>query len=327
MVAGGQYFFQIFLHLVPLVDVGDRQGGEAHDGVHGGADIVGHIGQENALGLAGPVGLGERVLQEGLFLHLPAGLLVHIAQAQHYRAYILPEAGADRFHLKVADLALTDRPVVEKKQVSPVQLLPQIFAGKALAQSILVLSVDAGVYVLLHALLQVQFPVKDTLQHADIAVADTQGLSCAGFQIEHAHQAEVDAQSLHQLHLTVLLPQALLVLPELLGGHIQQKALEKPLALLLHEFDAAHHMEEPPVFVPDPIPDVDALPHFFQIQNGFPQLLAVLIHDGGRHHIKAAAHQLLHGAVAQDIQRRTVDADNVGAVDAVAHDAAVQGGE
>ena len=41
------------LHPGLFIDVGQGDGGHAGDGIHGGADIVGHIGEESAFGLVG----------------------------------------------------------------------------------------------------------------------------------------------------------------------------------------------------------------------------------------------------------------------------------
>lgn len=50
MVAGSKGLGQIILHPLLVVNIADRQCGKADDGVHGGADVVGHIGKEGALG-------------------------------------------------------------------------------------------------------------------------------------------------------------------------------------------------------------------------------------------------------------------------------------
>ena len=50
MVAGCKGLAKIILHPVCIVNIAERQRGKADDGVHGGADIVGHIGKEGTLG-------------------------------------------------------------------------------------------------------------------------------------------------------------------------------------------------------------------------------------------------------------------------------------
>ena len=102
VVAGGHDLFEIPRHLLLLVNVGGGQGREADDGVHRCADVVGHVGEEHALGFAGPVGLGERVLQQGLLLHLGPGFLVHAAKTHHHAALVAPIPGANGFHLEKA---------------------------------------------------------------------------------------------------------------------------------------------------------------------------------------------------------------------------------
>ena len=67
VVAGGEDLLEAVLDLLPVVDVADCDGGKADDGVHGGADVVGHIGQEGGLGPVGVLGLHQRLL-EGLGL-------------------------------------------------------------------------------------------------------------------------------------------------------------------------------------------------------------------------------------------------------------------
>ena len=70
MLAGEGDFAQTGFHLVPVVHVGGGDGSHTHDGVHGGADVVAHVGEELALGLVGPFRLPLRPLHLG---QLPAG--------------------------------------------------------------------------------------------------------------------------------------------------------------------------------------------------------------------------------------------------------------
>ena len=53
VVAGGQNFRQIIPDLFRILHIGKGQRGKADDRIHGGADIVGHVGKEGALGLIG----------------------------------------------------------------------------------------------------------------------------------------------------------------------------------------------------------------------------------------------------------------------------------
>ena len=308
--------------------MGAGQGGKADDGVHGRADIVGHVGEEHALGLAGPVGLGESILQEHLFLHLLAGLVVHVAEAQHHAVVILPGAGPHRLHLKEPDLLAAQGPVVEVGDILVRQLLQQERAGQRPAQAVPVLLTDAAVYVAAQAFLHVQLSVhKDVVQHVVAAVVDPQGTADAGVQIKKAHQVVVHAQRLYQLHLAALLIHTLLLLLKLLGRDIQEEALVKQLALLLHQLDIAHHMEDIAALVAHAVLDAHVVAHLFQRLDAGAQPVPVLIQHRGCHGVESGRQHLLPGLVAQYAQRGPVDADDVLAVQRVAHDAAVHGGE
>ena len=63
VAAGEGDFFQAVLNLLPVVNVGGGDGGHAHNGVHGGPDVVGHVGEEFTLGLVGLDGLLPGLLQ------------------------------------------------------------------------------------------------------------------------------------------------------------------------------------------------------------------------------------------------------------------------
>ena len=69
-IAGLTDFFQIAAHLFRLLAVAQRQIGEAQNGVHGGADVMGHIEQEGGLGPAGYLGLRQGGLQKGVAILL-----------------------------------------------------------------------------------------------------------------------------------------------------------------------------------------------------------------------------------------------------------------
>ena len=53
VLAGGHDLFGVFPHLYRVFRVHGQQGGKAQHGVHGGADVVGHIGKEGGFGVAG----------------------------------------------------------------------------------------------------------------------------------------------------------------------------------------------------------------------------------------------------------------------------------
>ncbi len=69
VLAGGGDLPGVLPDLLRMLRVPAQQHGEAHNGVHGGADVVGHVGQEVALGLVGGLG-GVEGLPQGL-IHLP----------------------------------------------------------------------------------------------------------------------------------------------------------------------------------------------------------------------------------------------------------------
>ena len=78
VVRAGGNFFQSISHLwIGGLFHGDVR--EAHDGVHGSADIVGYIVEEDGLGLIGALGFLQSILQifgQGLFLcQMPPGFL------------------------------------------------------------------------------------------------------------------------------------------------------------------------------------------------------------------------------------------------------------
>ena len=76
MVGGGGDLAQIVPHQLSVIQVGGRQISEADDGVHGGADVVGHIVEKHGLGLGGPLGFDQGLLQEfALLLELFVGFL------------------------------------------------------------------------------------------------------------------------------------------------------------------------------------------------------------------------------------------------------------
>lgn len=86
---------------VRFVQVGFGDGGESDDGVHRGADVVGHVGEELRLRGAGGLREGERFPQVGLEAVLPFAVAVHERKVhcqrhghpchEHHRpAYCLP---------------------------------------------------------------------------------------------------------------------------------------------------------------------------------------------------------------------------------------------
>ena len=71
MIAGSEGLGKIILHPVFIVNVAECQRGKADDGVHGGADVVGHIGKEGAFGAVGSLGRCNGIRK--CLIHLPVG--------------------------------------------------------------------------------------------------------------------------------------------------------------------------------------------------------------------------------------------------------------
>ena len=121
MIAGGHDLVQIFLYLFFLVYMRNGQRREAYNGIHGCADIMRHIGKENTLGLAGPVCLQKSALQQILFLHLTADLLIHTADPKDNPLAVLPFPGPNGFHLVIPDLVLLTNTVTDVIRISFLQ--------------------------------------------------------------------------------------------------------------------------------------------------------------------------------------------------------------
>ena len=232
--------------------------------------------------LVGPVGLHQGILQQVHPLNLPAGVVIHIAEAQHHLPAVLPLARPDRLHLEIAQLAPAQHPVIDKVVedicISQVQPLAQVLGGHRPAHQLPVLLIDAPVDIVAQALLNGPALHKNLVQNVKFTVVDSQGTALAGVQIEMAHQVVVHAQGLDQLSLALLVLRPLPLLREPLGCIVQQKALVEQLPVLLHQLDIAHHMEDFSIGVPHPVLHVDIVPNLGQRLNGGPELGAVLLH-------------------------------------------------
>jgi hypothetical protein len=101
MISRGHDLLQILFHLLPLLNMGNGKGRETHDGIHGRPDIMRHVGKESALGLAGPVGLQQSILQKTFLLYLITDLVIHTAESQNNTPVFIPFAGAHGFYLKI----------------------------------------------------------------------------------------------------------------------------------------------------------------------------------------------------------------------------------
>ena len=133
-------------------------------------------------------------------------------------------------------------PVVEIEDAVGGQLFLQIPPAAGLAQRLTVLLVDAGVYVAFHAVFQLDLSVEQGLKQSIRTAADAQGPSVSGYQVKDAHQTVVHTQGLNQLHLPALGLNALLLFPQLLGGAVQEEALEILPPVFLHQLDIAHNV-------------------------------------------------------------------------------------
>ncbi len=155
------------------------------------------------------------------------------------------------------------------------------------------------------------------------ASAGPQGPPLPSVQVEVANQVIVHAEGVNQLHL----PPAVLGFLLLLEGAVQQELLVEYFLILLDELKAAHDVQQGAVLVEDAIIQIGGIPHLFQGVELLLQLGAVLLHHPAGDRMEAVRRQLLLGGVVQDAQGRLVDADDAGAVQGMAEDTAVDGGE
>ena len=110
MAAGHAHLFNIGVHLVRGIRLVGHQVGDAHDGVHGGADVVGHVGEEFAFGLVGGHQLGVEPFQLGVVLLCDGHLFLLLAALhpenkarthtghQHGKGHDHDHRGIDQLH-------------------------------------------------------------------------------------------------------------------------------------------------------------------------------------------------------------------------------------
>ena len=200
-------------------------------------------------------------------------------------------------------------------------------AGCRLPHGLLIIIVDAGLYVTPHALLQNQISGKDGLQNICAAVSASEGISGAGIQVKIADQAVLYAESMDQFDLMSFLLLLLQFLTLLLGRAVQQKSLVDQFPVLPDQLDISHDIENVSRGVLDAVRHIDTVPLFFQSFETLLQPRPVLLQNGGSHHVKARRHKFLLGLVTQNPQRRSVNAGDPGSVQTVAHNAAVHRSE
>ena len=174
---------------------------------------------------------------------------------------------------------------------------------------------------------QGQLAGEHLLQKAGGTGVGPEGFALAGFQVEIADQIVIRAQGADQLLMATLLSALLLQLSLFLGGAVQEEALVEELAVLLHQLHVAHHVENLPVGMPDPVLHADAVLHVFQGLDAVQQLFPVLAEHGVGNGVEAGLQEFRLGLEAQNGQSGPVDAEDAGSVQAVAQYAAVHGGE
>ena len=204
MRAGGLDLVQVLLHFLRLIEAAGSQSGEAHDGVHGRADVVGHVREEGALGGVGLVGLGQRLFQQGLLLHLLASLH-DAAQPQHHVVSLGPIAAAHDGGLAVLrNVAVVDA-IVHMDTALVGQARDEAFRRKRVAQHGLVLFHDSFIDVSAEATVEIELAGEQLVQLAKPVAADAQGLARFGVQAEGTYEQVVLGKRLDEIALAALL--------------------------------------------------------------------------------------------------------------------------
>ena len=323
MVARGHDLFQILLHLILSVDMGDGQSREADNGIHGRADIMRHVGEEHRLCLAGLVGLRQGILQKAFLLHLASGLLVHAVKAQHHAMAFVPRACPHDLHLKIFHSLGRKRAVVHTVELLLGEFLPDLVPGAEHGKHLLILLVDEPMYIHLHALVQRTCLGEYASEQSIVFVIVPQTHSLSRVQIIKADQIIIHTQRLNQLLLTpFLLPLLILLLRA-----VQQKTLVKQLAVLLNELDVSHNVQQLAALMAHPIFHPYTVAVLLQPPNMLPDHIAIFIQNSGAYHMEAFRYHLLRGFIAQQPKGSLVDAEDPGAVQAMTDHPAVHGRE
>ena len=245
MRAGGLDLVQVLLHFLRLIEAAGSQSGEAHDGVHGRADVVGHVREEGALGGVGLVGLGQCLFQQGLLLHLLASLHVDAAQAQHHVVSLGPIAAAHDGGLAVLrNVAVVDA-IVHMDTALVGQARDEAFRRKRVAQHGLVLFHDSFIDVSAEAAVKIELAGEQLVQLAKPVAADAQGLARFGVQAEGAYEQVVLGKRLDEIALAALLAHFFLFLVRV----IEQVTLQEQLAIAFDELHVAHDMHDVAIVV------------------------------------------------------------------------------
>ena len=149
MVAGQHDLAQAVAHAISVVQVVQRDGREARDGIHGRAEIVGHVGEEGRFRLARMLGQIERVLQRHLLAQLLAHLAGDVAGGQDDLRVALGQTDDAQLHVL---LLVAEQPPIAHGEISlpRLQPTPQGLAADFRAHPGAVLDYHEGVDVALH---------------------------------------------------------------------------------------------------------------------------------------------------------------------------------
>ncbi len=250
---------------------------------------MGHVRQEGALGGAGLVSLGEGVFQQCFLLHLVARLLVDAAEAQDHIVAVLPVAGAHDGGLAVLYGVAAPNAVVHAHALGVGQLFPQVVGGKRRAQHGGVLLVHALVDIGGQAVGHGQVAGEKLVKMALLLVGHAQGHAGARIQIERADEQVVLGKRLDEVALVALLLHFL----EFLVGVVQQKALVHKLAVVFHQFDVAHDVNDVAVAVAHAVLGAHGVAHVLESGNALAQGDGVLGQHRRGNHVEAAVQQLV----------------------------------
>ena len=92
------------------------QGGKANNGVHRGADVVGHVGEECVFGLYRRLRLAQGIGHGRALLLLAPERLVHAPGSQHHLGDPRASAHVHHLHLQILRLVLPQNPVVDQER-------------------------------------------------------------------------------------------------------------------------------------------------------------------------------------------------------------------
>ena len=288
---------------------------------------MGHIGQESAFGLAGPVGLQQSVFQKPFLLHFIAGFRIHAPKPQDHAVTCVPGPYAHGFQLGIFYLAVLNGPEIGVILLPVGQVLFQLARREGVPHHFPVFFIDVIVYVMTHVPAQRNLADKSVPQQRRALIVHLQQIPRIRVQVKKADNTVVCCESVYQFHLTAFALYPFGVLALLLGGAVQKEALVSQVPVLPYELDVAHDIEQLFAFVAEAVFHADAVAFFLQRQDSLSEPIFILVHHGGGDHVEAVIHQFFRGIISQDVQGGLVDADDSGSVQGMAHHAAFQSGE